>query len=263
MGFPGWHIECSAMIRATLGEQVDIHTGGIEHVPIHHNNEIAQSECATGKSPFARIWMHRAHIQKDEGKLAKSTGNVAYLTDVIDNGYHASALRYWFLTSHYRANANFTLEALKGAQQALARLVHFVHENKSASASVPSRYATLLKEHFNNDLDTPGAIALVWESQKDSALSDAEKRAVILEADTVLGLSIAKPDASLLSFVQQEFGLTVSPDTAPAEIQTLLDARALARTNKNWTESDRIRDELSAQGYAVKDTTEGQILSRT
>lgn len=261
-GFPGWHIECSAMIRATLGEQIDIHTGGIEHVAIHHNNEIAQSECAIGKSPLARFWLHRAHIRKDDSKLAKSTGNTTYLSDVLDSGYHPLALRYWFLTSHYRASSNFTFDALKGSQQALARLVHFVHEHPG-HATPPNRYAQGLREHFNNDLDTAGALALVWESLKDDTLSPEEKKAVILEANKVLGLSLDKPDESLLGFVQKEFGLSITPSAVPKEIQTLLSEREKARTERNWAESDRLRDALSSEGFDVKDTPEGQQLSRT
>ncbi len=262
MGFPGWHIECSAMIRATLGEQIDIHTGGIEHVPIHHNNEIAQSECATGKSPFARVWMHRAHIRKDDGKLAKSSGNVAYLTDVIDNGYHPLALRYWFLTSHYRTSSNFTLDALKGAQQALGRLVHFVLENEGGK-SVPKAYMQKMRERIFSDLDTPGVIALIWEALKDEKITPGEKRAIILEADSVLGLSLQNPDESMLSFVRQEFGITVEKNTTPNEVQTLLDSREKARTEKNWSESDRLRDEIETLGFVVKDTPEGQKVSRS
>src|SRR3989338_8901866 len=125
-GFPGWHIESYAMIRSTLGEQIDIHTGGIEHISIHHNNEIAQSESATGKKPFSRFWLHRAHIQLEGAKIAKSEGNVVYLADVLERGFHPLALRYLFLGAHYRTPSNFTWEALAAAQTAYGKLLTFV-----------------------------------------------------------------------------------------------------------------------------------------
>lgn len=260
-GFPGWHIECSAMIRATLGEQIDIHTGGIEHIPIHHNNEIAQSECATGKSPFSRFWMHRAHVQKDDEKLAKSTGNVTYLSNIRDQGFYPLALRYWFLTSHYRSSSNFTFDALRASQQALLRLAHTVLETKE-TATVPQAYKTRIHERINDDLDTPGVIAAVWEAQHDSMLSPAEKSAVILEANKVLGLSLDSISQEIEAAVRTTFGLSVT-GALPDDIQKIVDGRALAREEKKWDEADRLRDELAIRGYAVKDTAEGQKISRT
>ncbi|HEY4487782.1 MAG TPA: cysteine--tRNA ligase, partial [Candidatus Paceibacterota bacterium] len=132
-GFPGWHIECSAMVRVTLGEKIDIHTGGVEHIPIHHNNEIAQSECATGKRPFSRFWLHRAHVQIEGGKIAKSKGNAVHLAEVIKKGFHPLSLRYLFLQAHYRSASNFSWEALTAAQNALTNLLSLTEKSSRES----------------------------------------------------------------------------------------------------------------------------------
>ncbi|MDP3646205.1 MAG: cysteine--tRNA ligase, partial [bacterium] len=172
-GFPGWHIECSAMARATLGEQLDIHTGGIEHIPIHHNNEIAQSEAATGKKPFARFWLHRAHIQIDGGKIAKSEGTVIYLSDIIERGFHPLALRYLFLGAHYRTPMNFTWEALAAAQTAFGKLVALRTElHHTHMSPLPRKLHDTFIERINDDLDTPGALAQLWEIIRDKKVSE-------------------------------------------------------------------------------------------
>jgi len=256
-GFPGWHIECSAMARTTLGEQIDVHTGGIEHIAIHHNNEIAQSESATGKSPFSRFWLHRAHVRMNDEKLAKSNGNVAYMAEVIDKGFHPLALRYWFLTSHYRASSNFTWDALAAAQSAFIRLAQAVYDAPEGG-SAPAVYAQKIRSHLNNDLDTSGALATVWEAQKDPALSPSEKRAVALEADQVFGLNLSSPDVDLLSRMKSEFGTEVTESELTDEQKKLLKEREVARSEKNFTRSDEIRDTLAQQGLDVKDTKDGQ-----
>ena len=253
-GFPGWHLECSAMINSILGKQIDIHTGGIEHIAVHHNNEIAQSEVATGKKPFSRFWLHREHIRMGDSKLAKSSGNVAYLSDVLERDIHPLALRYWLLTSHYRTPANFTWDALLASEQALMRL----HEKMSSLQStehtlVPNKFKKAFAEHISDDLDTAGALALVWEAVKNIHHSPAEVRAILLEADHVLGLSLATPDEQIVTRLANANQIT----DVPSEIRALVDKREEARKAKKWKEADSLRDELKKQGYRVDDSTDG------
>lgn len=258
-GFPGWHIECSAMIRKTLGEKIDIHTGGIEHIPVHHNNEIAQSEAAIGKSPLSRFWMHRAHIQMQGGKIAKSVGNVVTLTDVIERGYHPYALRYLFLGAHYRTNSNFSWEALSAAQTAYLRLRSLVHQAPEGGA-LAEKYMIRVRERFNDDLDTPGALSVLWDMTKDPELSPATVRATILDADRVLGLDLAGTDARADELMRQIVGEKVGIDSVPEEVQLLITQREEARSNKNWQEADKLRSQIHALGYTMEDSDSGPIL---
>jgi cysteinyl-tRNA synthetase len=255
-GFPGWHIECSAMIHSLLGKQIDIHTGGIEHIAIHHNNEIAQSEAATGKHPFSRFWMHRAHIRMNDAKMAKSDGNVAYLSDVLEKGYHPLALRYWFLTSHYRSPANFTWDALDAAQKAFLRLRRFVDTTGDA-AEVPAGIATRIDERLNDDLDTPGTLALLWELSKEAQWTPAQIKAAISYADTVLGLGFEHDDAMAKKLYEKDLGVEVAADDAPADIKALLEAREAARAAKDWAKADALRAELAEKGYKIEDGAGG------
>ena len=247
-GFPGWHIECSAMIRSILGERIDIHTGGIEHVAIHHNNEIAQSEAASGKTPFVRYWLHRAHIQIEGKKISKSLGNVLYLTDVVARGFDPVALRYWFLTAHYRSHVNFTWEALEGAATALKRLQKVAAEITETPSAVPIQWQKRFHERINDDLDTPGAIAVMWDMLKDEEISPAERKAALLDFDRVLGLSLADAKAP-------------PPIEIPSDVQVLVNEREAARLAKNWQRSDELRMHLKKRGFAVEDTPTGPRLT--
>ncbi|MBI2048589.1 MAG: cysteine--tRNA ligase [Parcubacteria group bacterium] len=253
-GSPGWHIECSAMARSLLGEQIDIHTGGIEHVAIHHNNEIAQSEAATGKTPFSRFWMHRAHIQIDGHKIAKSEGNTVYLKDVLEHGMHPLALRYWFLTSHYRTPANFTWGALGAAAAAFTRLHRHAYEVRSASGRISPKWQKQFTARINADLDTAGAIAIVWDMLKDTSLSHGDLRATLLDFDRVLGLGLTAPDEKILSKIEDA--------TLPAEDEALRKERDDARAAKDWARADALREELEKKGYAVRDTDAGTVIVR-
>jgi len=188
-GFPGWHIECSAMIIKILGEQIDIHTGGIEHIPVHHNNEIAQSESATGKEPFSRFWLHRAHVQVGGEKIAKSDGNTVYLSEIIEKGFSPLAYRYFLLLSHYRTPANFTWEGLEAAQNALNKLKKAV-EAQGAGGGVDLAYKAEFKERLENDFNTPQALAVLWTMLKDKEVLPENKKATILDFDRVLGLNL-------------------------------------------------------------------------
>lgn len=257
-GFPGWHIECSAMAITTLGEEIDIHTGGVDNAPTHHNAEIAQCEAATGKQ-FVHYWLHSEHLQIDGGKISKSDGSGFGLQTLVDQGFSGVEYRYWLLTSHYRTQINFSLEALEAGQQALNRLRRFVFEDcTDTQGKVDADYQSKFAAAINDDLDTPKAIALIWDILKDSSMSDADKRATIIEMDTVLGLGL---DVAIEEG-RKTLGYVSDADT-PAEITDLLAKREAARADKNWTEADRCRDELSSQGYTIEDTTGGPKLIKS
>lgn len=262
-GFPGWHIECSGMARALLGEKIDIHTGGIEHISIHHNNEIAQSECASGKRPFSRFWMHRAHIQMNGKKIAKSVGNVLYLSPDITNTHHPLALRYLFLSAHYRTAMNFTPDSLDAAQTAFLKLRALVDQYPD-NGSVIESYRTRMHERINDDVDTPGALAIAWEMIKDTTQSPADIRATILNIDSVFGLNLGEKDVRAESLYSALFGKTVATDDIPPEVQTLVSRREEARERKAWDEADSLRAEVELLGYSIDDAPEGtRVLKRT
>jgi len=229
-GFPGWHIECSAMSMRTLETStLDIHTGGIDLAPIHHNNEIAQSEGATGK-PFARFFMHSAFLTSTGDKMAKSEGNIVNLQDIIKKGFHPLSLRYLFLTAHYRTPIDFTWEALGAAQQALERLVHGYALNNGLG--------TVNKELFDfvsDDLNTPQAIAKMNENQIDVEFTEK-----------ALGLPVKK--------------LADEAKNIDGQTRQKIIQRNQAREAKNYAESDRLRDKIEASGYAVFDADEGSVV---
>ena len=254
-GFPGWHIECSAMIRHTLGEVIDIHTGGIEHIPVHHNNEIAQSECATGKKPLSRFWMHRSHIQIEGGKIAKSEGNVILLSDVIEKGFSALALRYLFLSAHYRSNSNFSWTALEAASTALSRLAAAAAEDGGTPITL---YQTRFLERLNDDLDTPGALATLWEMVRNPALSPADIAATIRDADRILNLGLS--DTAIRESLSNS---AIAIENLPAEVALHVKEREEARAVKDWKKSDELREKIAEAGYDVKDTASGpEVRSR-
>ena len=261
-GFPGWHIECSAMIRATLGEQIDIHTGGIEHIPIHHNNEIAQSESATGKRPFSRFWLHRAHLQIEGAKIAKSEGNTVYLSGIVERGFHPLALRYLFLTSHYRSTTNFSWKALEGAQTSYLKLRRAIDMEEAAPGTPPASYQKKMHEAWNDDLDTPKALSILWDMTKDRKLSSADIKAGILDADRVFGLGLNMPDSVASALYTKLFGRPIGLEKTPEDVQLRIKERDEARLAKNWELADAIRDELYEKGYILEDTTEGTRISK-
>ncbi len=251
-GFPGWHVECSAMAMATLGKEIDIHTGGIDHIHTHHNAEIAQSECATGKQ-FVRYWLHNEFITIDNHKIGKSLGNAITLKQLLDQGFSGDDYRYWLLTAHYRSPINFTFEALKSAHQALFRLKRYIYEDYKNVASEPDPdYLDRFVQAMNHDLDTPQAIGLLFEIAKDNTLTPAVKCATMQAIDTVLDIGLRDPiDTALVSL-----GVVKSSDL-PQSVQALVTAREAARAAKDWTKSDQIRAEINLLGYAVEDTPLG------
>lgn len=251
-GFPGWHIECSAMIMNILGPQIDIHTGGIEHISIHHNNEIAQTEAATGLRPFSKFWLHRAHLQINNSKIAKSDGNVVYLSEIEEKGYSPIALRYHLLTSHYRTATNFTWEALEASNEAYLKLLRTVRSFPKAG-EVNKNYFERFKVFIEDDLNTPQALALIWELLKDVSVSPESKRATILIFDRVLGLNLEHANIP-----ETHTNIT----SLPIEIRELIDTRETARKNKDFATSDTLRDELKQKGYIVEDKPDGPQISR-
>lgn len=257
-GFPGWHIECSAMAIATLGKQIDIHTGGIDLIGTHHNSEICQSECVTGKV-FVKYWLHNEFITIDNTKIGKSLGNAVGLKNLIEAGYTGDDYRYWLLTAHYRSPANFSFEALKAAKQALYRLKrHIYEEYKNVSGKPSADYIKRFHAAINNDLDTPKAIALLWELVKDDTIEDSAKCATIKHFDKVLaiGLSDELDDALF------KLGV-VSVSDIPEEINQLIQEREAARIARNWDESDRLRTLINHKGYIIEDSASGPKVSKS
>lgn len=252
-GFPGWHIECSAMSMDILGDTMDIHMGGIEHIPVHHTNEIAQSEGATGKV-FANYWLHNEHLAVDGGKMSKSLGNVNSVSEIVEKGYDSLVLRYFFLQSHYRSKQNFTWQALDASQSAFNNLkgqvrVLFESLRELNIEKINEEWKGRFVKALENDFNIPQALAVVWDMMK-SDISDGEKLSTVLDFDNVLGLNLETCKSAIHS--KQE----ITP-----EIQSVLDERQKARDNKDWAKSDELRDKLKDEfGIEVKDTADGQIV---
>lgn len=260
--FPGWHIECSAMSMEYLGEQFDIHSGGIDHIPVHHTNEIAQAEAATGKKPFVKYWVHHNHLHIEGEKMSKSLGNFYTIDDVIEKGFHPLALRLLFLTAHYRSEMNFTWDNLAGAQKAYAKLISIVSKiSKDEKNEDLNKTAKEFKHKFfssiANDLNTAEAVGIMWSVISDTTLSNSQKKQLLLEFNKVLALGFDRADEVLEELNQHLVAFEVSD-----EIKDLLDTRAKAREEKNYAESDRIRDLLLEKGYKVEDFPDGTQLTK-
>ncbi|MEK7180357.1 MAG: cysteine--tRNA ligase [Patescibacteria group bacterium] len=243
LGFPGWHIECSAMSMKFLGETIDIHTGGIDHIPVHHNNEIAQSEGATGKE-FVRFWLHNAFVNVDGGKMAKSEGNFVRLQSIVEHGIHPLSYRYWLLTAHYRTPILFSWEALESSDIALRKLNEHLERIAEEGGVIVPMYQNEFKAFLEDDLDTPKAIALLWKLIKDDTASDKDKKATILYFDHVLGLNLSSH-------------LFEKNTIVPKEVKELIEKRTTARSIENWQEADSLRDQILAFGFEVRDTEHG------
>ena len=257
VGFPGWHIECSAMSMKYLGKTFDIHTGGVDHIPVHHNNEIAQSECATGK-PLAKYWLHAEHLRIEGRKISKSIGNTIYLKNIVDRGISPIVFRHWLLTSHYRSPVNFTWEALEGSGVAPFKIKRLLVEglknvkpNQKAVQSSP--LVKTFRDAINNDLDTPKALSILFEIVKDGALSPADKRALLLHFDQALGLGLKDLDEEFWSLRRR----VVPSESLPSDVKKLLELRGSAREGKRWAEADLLRDEIKKLGFEISDSTQG------
>ncbi len=239
-GFPGWHIECSAMAMEYLGDSLDIHTGGIDHIPVHHTNEIAQSEAATGKQ-FVRFWVHHNFLQVDGEKMSKSKKNFYRLEEIQEKGFEPLALRYLFLTAHYRDKINFTWESLGAAQNALNNLRAEIRLLEQPKGELGLFWHKFL-EVANNDLNLPQALAVAWEMIK-SDLPTSEKSRDLLEMDKILGLEL-----------QEYLGKEVE---VSEEIMHLVRKREQARNTGDFKLSDELRKEIKKLGFEIEDTESG------
>lgn len=259
-GFPGWHIECSAMSMKYLGESFDIHTGGEDHIPIHHPNEIAQSEGATGKK-FVRYWIHYAFLMVDGKKMSKSLGNFYRIADVLEKGIDPLTLRYFYLSAHYKKPLNFTWEALAASDNArkeLSKYIQSINKHKNSQERVelsPEKLAktNYLRDSFtqalSNDFNTPQALAVLWETLKSNIPAN-DKYDLVQEFDTVLGLKLVESVPG-----------SVTSDI-PDDIYEMAQRRNTLRNEKKFTEADTVRKEIEARGFLVEDTSDGPTLKK-
>ncbi len=255
LSYPGWHLECSAMGRKYLGDEFDIHTGGVDHIPTHHENEIAQSKGCTGHIP-AKRWMHVEFLQVDGGKMSKSLGNTYTLDQLQERGIEPLAYKMFCYTAHYRTKLNFTFEGALSTQKALNRLregylTHLQNDEKIDEEEI-KEYKQRFLDAVNDDLNMPLAMGIVWEVVRNNKKSK-QFAELLLEFDRILGLDLENSKKYLEEQEKVEL---------PKEILELVEQRKIARENKDWAESDRIRDLLKEKGYTVKDTKEGQIIEQ-
>jgi len=247
-GFPGWHIECSAMSMEYLGSTIDIHTGGVDHIPVHHPNEIAQSEAATGK-PFVNYWLHHEMLLVDGQKMSKSLNNVYKVEDVVEKGFDPLDLRYLYLTTHYRKQQNFTWQALESAKSAREKL------NKIVSTwDIPQIGCSQLEEDFveaiSDDLNMPQALSVLWETVNSDYPTGA-KHASVLRMNEVLGLNLNQ----VSSQKQQQ-------DNVSKQIKKLVQEREDLRAKKDWESADKLRIRLRGLGYEIEDTDSGTTIHK-
>lgn len=243
-GRPGWHIECSAMSMENLGQHFDIHTGGVDNIFPHHENEIAQSQCATGHQ-FVNYWLHNEWLLVEGKKMAKSAGNFYTLRDILEKGYSPLAYRYLTLTTHYRKPLNFTWESLSAAQTALTRLQDKLLEIEEGG-EVDKNYNKKFTEALAEDLNAPQALSILWEVMNDKLLSPANQKATALKFDEVLGLDLAK----------------VKKLEVPEEVKKLLAEREEARQSKDFARADQLRAQIDSLGYSLDDTPSGPKLKQ-
>lgn len=245
VGFPGWHIECSAMASKYLGDHFDIHCGGIDHISIHHTNEIAQSEAHFGHK-WVNVWMHGEFLVLQKEKMSKSTGKFLTLTSLTDMGYDPLHYRYLCFGAHYRSQLFFSFEALDGARNAFESLRNRIlsyrlNPEKPKNQARKNELRNAFFSAMNNDLDTPVALSVVWETLKDQAISSTEKLELMLEFDQILGFGVDQFKAPVLS----------------EESMAIVRERERARQNKEWAKADAMRDQLLKEGICIKDTKEG------
>ena len=253
LSYPGWHLECSAMGRRFLGEEFDIHTGGIDHIPTHHENEIAQAKGATGKIP-AKYWMHCEYLQVDGGKMSKSLGNTYTVSYLQEKGIYPLAFKLFCFTAHYRNKLNFTFDGAYGAQKALERLYDSYKKHLNGNEVVEDSKINEYKEKFmgyiNDDMNMTGAMSVVWEVARNEKKSK-KLAELLLDFDKVLGLDIKNS--------QNE---NISLEDIPDDIKKLIEERNDARLNKDWAKSDELRKVIASKGYSIKDTKEGIIVTK-
>jgi cysteinyl-tRNA synthetase len=260
-GRPGWHIECSAMATGLLGENIDIHCGGVDNIFPHHEAEIAQCECAGhGAGPFVRYWMHCAHLMVEGSKMAKSSGNFFTLRDLLQKGWTGREVRHALITTHYRGSLNFTFEGLAASRTALGRLDAWRERLIESAGSehiaeAPGDATEVFFEALDDDLNISGALAVLFETLRESnrrmdegMLTPAQAKGILLWLSRVDGVLALEPDVA---------------SALPSEVEGLVTARAAARTAKEWKKSDELRDQIAALGWTVKDTKDGQKVSKS
>jgi len=270
-GYPGWHIECSAMSIKYLGEQFDIHAGGIDHIPIHHTNEIAQSEGATGKHPWVRYWIHNEFLVLDKGKMSKSSGSFLTLQSLVDEGYHPLDYRYFLVGGHYRSQLQFSWDSLDSARNSrkslMEKLLSLAGLVKGADGitspdngkvelrpdSPAQKRLAAFYEALDDDLSTPRALAELWGVLRDSDVPPGDALKTALCMDRVLGLQLETALAGAQKEENSEFA---------AEIETLIAQRTAAKAEKNFALADKIRDELHQKGIVLEDTKDGPVWRR-
>ena len=251
MGFPGWHIECTAMSEKYLGKVFDIHTGGVDHIPIHHENEIAQAECWLGQKAV-NYWMHSEFMLIDGGKMSKSLGNTYTVTDLVNAGYDPVMFRYFCLNVQYRQKINFTWEGMEAAKNAYNKLAAqlVAHKNSSATTdpAILKEYDTKFEEAINDDLNLPLAIGVLWTLLKLPKSKDVYQLA--LKWDKVFALNFDK-----VKEVKEQI-------VVPQEVADLAEQRLAARKEKNWALSDTLRNQIAELGYLIKDTANGYEITK-
>ncbi|MCG8572338.1 MAG: cysteine--tRNA ligase [Spirochaetes bacterium] len=249
-GFPGWHIECSAMSRRHLGDQFDIHCGGKEHIGVHHTNEIAQAEAATGKHPWVNYWLHAEWLTIPEGKMSKSKGNFIRISDFVTQKIDPLAFRYFCYTAHYRSPLSYTAEAfagsVKGYNNLKKRIAELLKEKTDQGENIKTQYQAEFKNFINDDLNIPRAIALLHAMMKDEKLGAKQKIELLDHMDQVFALDLLKAEEQSI----------------PKEIIELANERLQARKDKNWNLADEIRAKINAQGFNVMDKADGYDLEK-
>jgi cysteinyl-tRNA synthetase len=246
-GFPGWHIECSTMASKYLGKHFDIHCGGIDHIPVHHTNEIAQSECCYGR-PWVNFWLHGEFLDVDKDKMSKSTGSFLHLDQIVADGYAPLDYRYLLLTTHYRHRLQFSYDNLEAAKRSRAAIVGLMQRwrrkkkiESTLQTDTVTRIQSQFREHLGNDLHLPEALAFAWTVARDSNVSGTEKHQSFSYFDRVFGFDLDMEDKIVLTEMQA----------------SLIKAREAARRRKDWNTADRLRGELLAQGVQLRDGPEG------
>lgn len=249
IGFPGWHIECSAMSMKYLGEHFDIHTGGVDHIPIHHQNEIAQAESATGKK-FVNYWLHGAFLIFKGKKVSKSKGGLHTLKEIEEKKYSPLDLRYFYLSAHYRKPLNFTLENLNYAKNSLKRLREILSKIKKSDKKKNKKNIEMawkqFLEYLSDDLNTPKALSYLWEILRDSRLNDSEKYDLVLKFDKVFGLDLDKEEKIKI----------------PEKIKELAEERERLRSEKKFKKADKVREKIKKLGYVLEDTKKGYKIKK-
>ena len=251
VGCPGWHIECSAMGKDILGDQFDIHTGGIDHLPVHHENEIAQNDCAAGHKVVQR-WMHNEFVQVDGGKMGKSLGNIYTINELKEMGYAPMVFKYFCLNTYYGKKINFTFDAMKSAKASLKNMYKLLDEHKQSSNKTAEEVIQKYSEDFlnaiNDDLNTPLALGVLWTMLKNEPKSK-DIYNLALHFDEALGLKL-------------EEGEQEDETPIPQQVIDIAEKRLVARQNKDWTTSDKLRDEIAALGYAIKDSKDSYTIEK-